>query len=142
MPIIDEKLIKLVAIGAVGVIAIYLTHKTLREGLLLLSGEGTASKEFKKSLARRLRRPEIETMEFSNHEAKFAADIITCDEIDVSFSDIGGMDDKLDEVRDNIVLPLEMWNVLRSKSNLTPCPTGVLLYGKPGTGKTMTAKGF
>lgn len=97
-----------------------------------LNGDMPVSKKVKKSLATRLNRPEIETMDFCRHEITFAADIITCGEIDVTFSDIGGMDDKVDEVKDNIVLPLEMWTILRGKSNLTPCPTGVLLYGKPG----------
>ena len=97
-----------------------------------LRGDMPVSTKVKKALAMRLNRPEIAFMDFSHYEMILAADIITCDEIDVTFSDIGGMDDKVEEVMDNIVLPLEMWTVLKSKSNLTPCPTGVLLYGKPG----------
>jgi ATP-dependent 26S proteasome regulatory subunit len=81
----------------------------------------------KKALAARLSRPEILIMEFSEYESKLFSDIIACHEIDVGFKNIGGLNEKLEEIKDNIILPLEMWNILRGKSSLMPCPTGVLL---------------
>jgi SpoVK/Ycf46/Vps4 family AAA+-type ATPase len=50
------------------------------------------------------------------------------------------MKEQLDDIENNIVLPVKMWSMFRNQTNILPCPTGVLLYGLPGTGKTLTAK--
>eukprot|EP00814_Leptocylindrus_danicus_P010702 CAMPEP_0116042004 /NCGR_PEP_ID=MMETSP0321-20121206/25427_1 /TAXON_ID=163516 /ORGANISM="Leptocylindrus danicus var. danicus, Strain B650" /LENGTH=418 /DNA_ID=CAMNT_0003522389 /DNA_START=126 /DNA_END=1382 /DNA_ORIENTATION=- len=57
---------------------------------------------------------------------------------DVSYKDIGGMDQQKQEVREAIELPL-IQNHLYTQIGIDP-PRGVLLYGPPGTGKTMMAK--
>ena len=49
--------------------------------------------------------------------------------------DIGGLTEQLEDVKDNIILPMEMWQMLKSRNSVLPCPTGILLYGQPGTGK-------
>ena len=123
----NEVIIELIKFGVITAFGIGVVYFCGPQLMSVLLNEGGATKQLKKTLAQRLNRPEIELMEFSSHEVKFASDIITCSEIDVTFQDIGGIDDKLDEVRDNIVLPLEMFQILKGKSNLTPCPTGVLL---------------
>jgi SpoVK/Ycf46/Vps4 family AAA+-type ATPase len=94
----------------------------------------------KRVLAKRLKRPEIETMDFNIYEARISADVCHPDEIDTGFDDIGGMEEELQEVKDNIVLPMQMWKIFKGSSDIAPCPTGALLYGRPGTGKTLTAK--
>merc|ERR1719356_56784 len=56
----------------------------------------------------------------------------------VSFSDIGGLNDQIRELREVIELPLTNPELfVRVGIN---APKGVLLYGPPGTGKTLLAK--
>ena len=57
---------------------------------------------------------------------------------DVSFADIGGLDDEIERIRDAVQLPFQHRSLFE-RYNLEP-PKGVLLYGPPGNGKTMIAK--
>lgn len=98
------------------------------------------NKEAKKDLAKRLKRPEIEMMDFSKHEQHYFNHIIAPGDIDSSFNDIGGLESELEDVKENVILPIRIWNRFKSFKGFTPCPTGVLLYGLPGTGKSLTAK--
>ncbi len=56
----------------------------------------------------------------------------------VSWKDIGGLDDKIKEIKEVVELPLKNPGIFK-KVGITP-PKGILLYGAPGTGKTMLAK--
>ena len=99
--------------------------------------------QLKKTLAKRLQRPEVETMEFNAYELRLLNDVVGSDEITVSFEDIGGLDVQIEEVKDNIVLPIQLFHHARHLSqhqHLATCPTGMLLYGRPGTGKSLMAK--
>ena len=56
----------------------------------------------------------------------------------ISYDDVGGLDDQLEQVREVLELPLtepERFEQL----GIEP-PTGVLLYGPPGTGKTLVVE--
>ena len=57
---------------------------------------------------------------------------------DVSYSDVGGLEDQIQEVRETVELPLKKPELFK-KVGIDP-PKGVLLYGPPGTGKTLLAK--
>ncbi|GAB7092103.1 proteasome-activating nucleotidase [Halorubrum luteum] len=57
---------------------------------------------------------------------------------DVTYADIGGLDDQMQEVRETVEMPLEHPEMF-DDVGIQP-PSGVLLYGPPGTGKTMLAK--
>lgn len=56
----------------------------------------------------------------------------------VKWEDIGGIEDVKDQLRQTIEWPLK-YPKLFSHMNATP-PKGILLYGMPGTGKTLLAK--
>jgi len=58
--------------------------------------------------------------------------------INVSYEDIGGLDDQIQEVREIIELPLKKPELFE-KIGIDP-PKGALFYGFPGTGKTLLAK--
>ena len=55
-----------------------------------------------------------------------------------SYSDIGGLDAQIQEIKEAVELPLthpELYEDIGIKP-----PKGVILYGEPGTGKTLLAK--
>jgi transitional endoplasmic reticulum ATPase len=56
----------------------------------------------------------------------------------VRWSDIGGLSDVKEELREAVEWPLK-YRELFDRTNASP-PKGVLLYGPPGTGKTLLAK--
>jgi transitional endoplasmic reticulum ATPase len=57
---------------------------------------------------------------------------------DVTYEDIGGLDDELEQVREMIELPMRHPELF-GRLGIEP-PKGVLLHGPPGTGKTLIAK--
>ncbi|OHT03505.1 26S protease regulatory subunit 10B A [Tritrichomonas foetus] len=56
----------------------------------------------------------------------------------VKYSDIGGLGDQLNEIREIIELPLKNPGIFKRVG--IPAPKGALLYGPPGTGKTLIAR--
>ncbi len=56
----------------------------------------------------------------------------------VTYEDIGGLDEELDQVREMIELPMRHPELFK-QLGIEP-PKGVLLHGPPGTGKTLMAK--
>jgi len=70
--------------------------------------------------------PLVQVMEISEKPTEF------------TYDDIGGLEDQLLEVRETVELPL-LHPELFEKVGIAP-PKGILLFGAPGTGKTMMVK--
>ncbi len=64
--------------------------------------------------------------------------LLTPETPDVSFDDIGGLDSQIQQVRDAIELPFRHPELYRAYG--LRAPKGILLYGPPGSGKTLIAK--
>jgi len=58
--------------------------------------------------------------------------------LEVTYEDIGGLDEEMKKIREMVELPLKHPEIF-SRLGIEP-PKGVLLYGPPGTGKTLLAK--
>jgi ATPase family AAA domain-containing protein 1 len=76
----------------------------------------------------------------SQYEQAIAMDVVAPDDIPVSFDDIGGLKDIIEELKESVIYPLTMPGLYSRSSSLLSAPSGVLLYGPPGCGKTMLAK--
>jgi proteasome-associated ATPase len=65
-------------------------------------------------------------------------DLLLTEVPDVTYSDIGGLDDQIAMIADAVELPY-LHHDLFAEHQL-PAPKGILLYGPPGCGKTLIAK--
>ncbi|EIN12173.1 AAA-domain-containing protein [Punctularia strigosozonata HHB-11173 SS5] len=78
-------------------------------------------------------------LKLDEHEKIIAAEVIHPDDINVRFSDIGGLDPIISSLRESIIYPL-LYPHLFPTTSLLSAPKGVLLFGPPGCGKTMLAR--
>ncbi|KAJ7952236.1 P-loop containing nucleoside triphosphate hydrolases superfamily protein [Quillaja saponaria] len=71
-------------------------------------------------------------------EKRIRPEVIPANDIDVTFADIGAMDEIKESLQELVMLPLRRPDLFTG-GLLKPC-RGILLLGPPGTGKTMMAK--
>lgn len=87
-----------------------------------------------KQLSNRLGRK----VELEGLELVLAQEIVFPEQIKVTLADIGGLDGVAAEIQAKVLLPLQRPQMF--SSSLIRLERGVLLYGRPGTGKTMLAQ--
>ncbi|XP_028773191.1 uncharacterized protein LOC114730313 [Neltuma alba] len=71
-------------------------------------------------------------------EKRIRPEVIPANEIGVTFADIGALDEIKESLQEMVMLPLRRPDLFKG-GLLKPC-RGILLFGPPGTGKTMMAK--
>jgi proteasome-associated ATPase len=94
-------------------------------GTPLRAGDSVLLDSRTQLLIEKLPRPEIE-------------EVVLEEVPDVSYSDIGGLDEQIEAITDAVELPF-LHRELFAEYEL-PAPKGILLYGPPGCGKTLIAK--
>ena len=76
-------------------------------------------------LLEKLERPEVE-------------ELVLEEVPDISYEDVGGLDDQIEAIQDAVELPFVHRDLFHEYK--LPAPKGILLYGPPGCGKTLIAK--
>src|SRR5829696_9039302 len=94
-------------------------------GIHLRSGDSMRLDARSNLLLEKLPRPEVE-------------DLLLEEVPDITYSDVGGLDDQIEQIADAVELPF-LYAELFAEHRL-PAPKGILLYGPPGCGKTLIAK--
>ncbi|GLU07398.1 hypothetical protein SLE2022_243580 [Rubroshorea leprosula] len=104
---------------------------SIKYGLNILQGIQSETKSLKKSLK--------DVVTENEFEKKLLADVIPPSDIGVSFDDIGALENVKDTLKELVMLPLQRPELFCKGQLTKPCK-GILLFGPPGTGKTMLAK--
>ncbi|CAN1751380.1 Uncharacterized AAA domain-containing protein C24B10.10c [Linum perenne] len=81
---------------------------------------------------------DIEVAPDNEFEKRIRPEVIPANEIGVTFADIGALDETKESLQELVMLPLRRPDLFNG-GLLKPC-RGILLFGPPGTGKTMLAK--
>ncbi|CAN6558667.1 unnamed protein product [Malus baccata var. baccata] len=108
-----------------------ISTESLKDGLNILQGIQNENKSIKKSLK--------DVVTGNEFERKLLADVIPPSDIGITFDDIGALENVKDTLKELVMLPLQRPELF-SKGQLTKPCKGILLFGPPGTGKTMLAK--
>ncbi|KAF7818214.1 ATPase family AAA domain-containing protein 1 [Senna tora] len=104
---------------------------SIKYGLNILQGILSETKNLKKSLK--------DVVTENEFEKKLLADVIPPSDIGVTFDDIGALENVKDTLKELVMLPLQRPELFCKGQLTKPCK-GILLFGPPGTGKTMLAK--
>ncbi|KAL8140122.1 hypothetical protein V2J09_006143 [Rumex salicifolius] len=108
-----------------------LSIESIQYGIGMLQGIQNESKSLKKSLK--------DVVTENEFEKKLLGDVIPPTDIGVTFDDIGALENVKDTLKELVMLPLQRPELFCKGQLTKPCK-GILLFGPPGTGKTMLAK--
>lgn len=108
-----------------------LSSESIRYGINIFQGIHNENKGSKKSLK--------DVVTENEFEKKLLTDVIPPTDIGVSFDDIGALENVKDTLKELVMLPLQRPELFCKGQLTKPCK-GILLFGPPGTGKTMLAK--
>lgn len=141
---VDLKLLgDLFFLTGAGLSMYYLVSHLLNEGAM--GDNSVKAKEARKKSSNVLKRiqavnPELKNIVFTEYEKSLLNCLVTPEDILVTFDDIGGLTNIIDDLRESVILPLTEPDLFATHLSLIQSPKGVLFHGPPGCGKTMLAK--
>ncbi|KAH7865974.1 hypothetical protein Vadar_013788 [Vaccinium darrowii] len=112
-------------------VRLVLSSESIQYGIGILQAIQNESKSLKKSLK--------DVVTENEFEKRLLADVIPPSDIGVTFDDIGALEKVKDTLKELVMLPLQRPELFCKGQLTKPCK-GILLFGPPGTGKTMLAK--
>ncbi|RLN01131.1 uncharacterized protein C2845_PM06G30630 [Panicum miliaceum] len=105
--------------------------ESLKHGLNMLQNTHRGSKRSKNALK--------DVVTENDFEQEVLSNVLSANDTGVTFEDIGALDNVKETLRELVMLPLQRPELF-SKGQLRKPVKGILLFGPPGTGKTMLAK--
>ncbi|CAN4098236.1 unnamed protein product [Withania somnifera] len=108
-----------------------ISSASISYGFNIFQGIHDETKSLKKSLK--------DVVTENDFEKRILADVIPPSDIGVTFGDIGALENVKDTLKELVMLPLQRPELFCKGQLTKPCK-GILLFGPPGTGKTMLAK--
>lgn len=114
----------------------YAVPQLINHTLDSVTGENKDSSNGGNLLAQKLKRDDLKKLSLSKHELIIANDVMAKDTSSVTFEDVGGLDKEIQTIKESLIVPMRLWKLFEGRKVLS-YPTGILLYGKPGTGKTL-----
>ncbi|MBA0548044.1 hypothetical protein Golob_019164 [Gossypium lobatum] len=115
-------------------VRLVLSCESIQYGIEILQAIQNESKSLKKSL-----KVLADVVTENEFEKRLLADVIPPSDIGVTFDDIGALENVKDTLKELVMLPLQRPELFCKGQLTKPCK-GILLFGPPGTGKTMLAK--
>lgn len=125
-------LVKLTIFGA----ATYYSIKWVVEAMDPTSKQKSQAKKRAEQLMKKIG---VEGVKLTEYEMNIASQLVDPQTMKVSWCDIAGLDEVINELQDTVILPFQKRHLLAGSKLFQP-PKGVLLFGPPGCGKTMIAK--
>ncbi|KAF3696115.1 ATPase family AAA domain-containing protein 1-A [Channa argus] len=125
-------LVRLTIFGA----ATYYSIKWVVEAMDPTSKQKNQAKNRAERLMKRIG---VEGVKLTEYEMNIACHLVDPQTMKVSWRDIAGLDEVINELQDTVILPFQKRHLLGASKLFQP-PKGVLLFGPPGCGKTMIAK--
>ncbi|KAM7416398.1 hypothetical protein PAMA_018455 [Pampus argenteus] len=125
-------LLRLTIFGA----ATYYSIKWVVEAMDPTSKQKNQAKKRAEQLMKRIG---VEGVKLTEYEMNIASHLVDPQTMKVSWKDIAGLDEVINELQDTVILPFQKRHLLAGSKLFQP-PKGVLLFGPPGCGKTMIAK--
>ena len=92
------------------------------------------------ALAKKLNRKDLADFIPNKYESIILQDVCSMKSSNITFADVGGLDTQIDKIRESVIVPIKMWEKFKHISLSSQYPSGMLLYGRPGTGKTLCVK--